>query len=280
MFRAILISDTHLGEKTQHFRQNWARVADWIRAEAPDLVINTGDLSLDGADLAVDLDMAAAAHRTLGCPVQLVPGNHDVGDHPRLSSGRQVIDMVRRQRYLDRVGPDFWVQDVENWRLIGLNALLIGSELAAEAEQKAWLEDLVAGAGDRRLALFLHKPFFIDRPDETVMSYWVVDPERRDDYRFLLDHPNLRLLASGHLHQHRSYRHGPAQVLWAPSVAFVVGPGMQEDLGGLRRTGVVDLRFDRDMVEATMLELPALENPTIDEIIDEIYPPIPAARQA
>lgn len=280
MFRAILISDTHLGEKTQHFRANWTRVADWIRTEAPDLVINTGDLSLDGADLSVDLDMAAAAHRTLGCPTLLVPGNHDIGDHPRLSSGRQVIDAVRRQRYLDRIGPDRWFQDVENWRLIGLNALLIGSDLAAEAEQKAWLDEIVAGAGDRRLALFLHKPFFIDRPDETVMSYWVVDPERREEYRFLFDHPNLRLLASGHLHQHRSYPHGSALVLWAPSVAFIVGQGMQEDLGGLRRTGLIDLRFGPDAVEAVMRELPALENPLIDDIIHEIYPPVAAARQA
>jgi alkaline phosphatase D len=277
MFRAILISDTHLGEKTQHFRANWARVADWIRDQAPDLVINTGDLSLDGADLAVDLDMAAAAHRTLGCPTLLLPGNHDIGDHPRLSSGRQVIDTVRRQRYLDRIGPDYWVQDIENWRLIGLDALLIGSGLAAEAEQKAWLEDIVANAGGRRLAVFLHKPFFIDRPDETVLSYWVVDPEARAEYRFLLDHPDLRLIASGHLHQHRSYRHGAALVLWAPSVAFIVGSRLQEDLGGLRRTGLVDLRFGDDAVEATLHELPALENPLIDDIIGEIYPPISQA---
>jgi len=276
MFRVILISDTHLGEKTRHFRANWARVADWIRAERPVLAINTGDLSLDGADLAVDLDMAAAAHRSLGCPVRLVPGNHDIGDHPHLPSGRQVIDAERRQRYLDHVGADYWVEDIENWRLVGIDALLIGSELAAEAEQKAWLEDVVANADGRRLALFLHKPFFIDRPDETVMSYWVVDPARRDDYRFLIDHPDLRLIASGHLHQYRAYRHGAAEILWAPSVAFIVGPG-QHDLGGRHRTGIVDLRFGPDAVEATLVELAELENPRIDDIIHEIYPPIPAS---
>ncbi|MGG2362501.1 hypothetical protein ACE4Z5_26600, partial [Salmonella enterica] len=82
-----------------------------------------------------------------------LPGNHDIGDHPSLTSGRQVIDDARRRRYLDRAGPDFWLHDAAGWRLIGLNALLIGSTLAAEHEQRRWLADAVAAAEGRRLAV-------------------------------------------------------------------------------------------------------------------------------
>jgi hypothetical protein len=276
MFRVIQVSDTHLGVKTQHFRENWAIVRKWIAAERPDLVINTGDISLDGADVPEDFQLAAELHAGLGARVLVVPGNHDVGDHPLLSSGRQVINPARRQNYLDHFGLDRWVEDAGGWRLIGINALLLGSGLDAEAEQTAWLRRAVSGAGERLIALFLHKPFFIDRPEETDFTYWCVEPTVRADYAWLLDDPRLRLVSSGHLHQYRLERIRHTQFLWAPSAAFICGPRLQEDLGGLRRVGVLDLRFRADDVAVERIELPGLDNLVFDDIQHEIYPPLPA----
>lgn len=279
--RVILVSDTHLGVKTEHFRANWAVTRDWIAERAPDLVINTGDMSLDGAELAEDLDFAVACHRHLSAPWLTLPGNHDVGDHPGISP-RQIIDAERLARWRDRVGPDRWLRDAPGWRLIGLDALLIGSDLAEEAEQRAWLADAVATADGARLAVFLHKPFFIgptleESPIEPKLGYWTVDPARRGDYRFLFDHADLRLIASGHLHQYRLTTHRAARILWAPSVAFVVGDKLQENLGGLRQTGAVELDFGADAVDARFVRPAGLRDTVIDDIIDEIYPPMPAS---
>jgi len=43
----IQISDTHLSPVKPHFADNWAPLAAWIAAERPDLVIHTGDVTVD-----------------------------------------------------------------------------------------------------------------------------------------------------------------------------------------------------------------------------------------
>ena len=54
----IQISDTHLSPVKPHFADNWAPLAAWIAAERPDLVIHTGDVTVDGADVEEDLRYA------------------------------------------------------------------------------------------------------------------------------------------------------------------------------------------------------------------------------
>ena len=48
--RIIQISDTHLSPGKAHFVDNWAPLAGWIAEQQPDLVIDTGDVTVDGAD--------------------------------------------------------------------------------------------------------------------------------------------------------------------------------------------------------------------------------------
>src|SRR5436853_321302 len=50
MVRVIQISDTHLSPIKQHFGANWAPVVRWIAAHKPDLIIHTGDVTVDAAD--------------------------------------------------------------------------------------------------------------------------------------------------------------------------------------------------------------------------------------
>jgi 3',5'-cyclic AMP phosphodiesterase CpdA len=54
-FHVAQISDTHLGGRKAFFADNFRRVVDAIAAERPDLVVNTGDIALDGADREADL---------------------------------------------------------------------------------------------------------------------------------------------------------------------------------------------------------------------------------
>jgi 3',5'-cyclic AMP phosphodiesterase CpdA len=83
--RIIQISDTHLSPGKPHFLANWPPLAAWIAAQHADLVIHTGDVTVDGVEVAEDLVHAAELMRQLGGRLRAVPGNHDVGDteHPR-----------------------------------------------------------------------------------------------------------------------------------------------------------------------------------------------------
>ena len=71
--RVVQITDTHLSRGKAHFADNWAPLARWIDAQRPDLVIHTGDVTVDGA--AVDDDMAYAAGllRGLGVRFRALP---------------------------------------------------------------------------------------------------------------------------------------------------------------------------------------------------------------
>jgi alkaline phosphatase D len=74
-------------------------VVDAIAAEQPDLVVNTGDISLDGADHEDDLAAAREEHAALASPVRCNPGNHDDGDKEDVVGAHDVDDAERRARY-------------------------------------------------------------------------------------------------------------------------------------------------------------------------------------
>jgi 3',5'-cyclic AMP phosphodiesterase CpdA len=147
--RIIQISDTHLSPRKSHFGDNWAPLAAWIAAERPNLVIHSGDVTVDGADVEEDLRYAAGLMRDLGVPFRVVPGNHDVGDagHPR-----QPVDGERLARWRVHFGPDRWFEDAEGYRLIGLDAMLLGSGDLEETAQAAWLQRVMEGSGGRGIA--------------------------------------------------------------------------------------------------------------------------------
>lgn len=252
-FTVVQISDTHLSAGTCRFRANFDRVAAALDRLRPDLIVHTGDVSMDGADREVDLVCAASAHAGLPGAVLCVPGNHDVGDHPERAL-HQPVDDARLGRFGSRVGRDRWVHDREGWRLLGLNSQVMGAHGEADA-QAAMIADALRTLGDRRLAVFIHKPFFTADPAETVFDYWSVPPFARGPLGAVMAHPALRLVASGHLHLYRDVMRGRARYVWAPSVAFVVDPGKQVGLPGERCCGVLLHDFGEDAV-ATRLVIP------------------------
>ncbi len=89
--RIAQISDTHLSPPSRISRANFDRVAEHLTTSAPDLIVNTGDLALDGADHDADLQEAVSAHRSLGVETYVLPGNHDVGDH-LMGARKQPVD--------------------------------------------------------------------------------------------------------------------------------------------------------------------------------------------
>lgn len=280
MFTVLQVSDTHLSPRIPRFNANWAVAARVLAAEAEGLIVHTGDAALDGPDHSEDLDFAARVMRAElgpeGPRLRCTPGNHDVGDHP---------DLVPRQPATDRrvashaaaLGPASWVEDAPGWRLVGLNTQVLGTGTAAEAAQDALVAEAVLTLGQRRLALFMHKPPFLEMPEEGAAGYWSVPPKERAALAPLLEHPNLRLVASGHLHLCRIVRRGRVVHAWSPATSFLVGPALMPDAhGGLRRLGLLRHRFGEDGVDTEAIWLPTAEPILLDPIVDEIYPRVPA----
>ena len=81
-FRVIQVSDTHLAQEPKFALQNWQKLVAHIRRREPDLVIHTGDVSMDGVRFPEQLQQARDCHSDLGAPFLVLPGNHDVGELP------------------------------------------------------------------------------------------------------------------------------------------------------------------------------------------------------
>jgi len=270
MKRVVQISDTHLSPSKRHFAANWEPLARWIRAQAPDYVIHTGDVTVDGADIDEDLAHCAALFRELDVPVLAVPGNHDVGDP---TSAFQPASEARVAAWRRHFGPDWWSLDLEGWRVIGLDSMLIGSGLALESEQGEWLDAQMQSAHERSLAWFLHRPLFLEVPEEGDSGYWAIAPSLRARLFARARERNVSLVGSGHLHQMNERVHQGCRYVFCPSSAYVVGDKLQEEMPGDKRLGAVVYEFDGRNVRVRLEELPELSRFWIDDVIHEVYPP-------
>ena len=268
--RIIQISDTHLSPGKSHFTDNWAPLARWIGEQSPDLVIHTGDVTVDGADVTEDLSYTAELMRGLGVRFRAVPGNHDVGD-PRHT--RQPVNEERLQRWRAHFGLDRWVEDVEDCRLIGFDAMLLGSGEREERFQADWLEGVMSDAGERRIAWFLHRPLFLDNPDEGDTGYWSVKPQPRSWLIERVQRHSVALVASGHLHRAHDFVRDGIRYIWAPSSAFLVGPvNKAPPMSGEEQLGAVLYEIDERSIKATIIEVPGLSRHWSDDVAEEVYP--------
>ena len=274
MVRVVQISDTHLSPTKSHFVRNWPPLQRWVEAQAPDLIIHSGDVTVDGADVEEDMRHGAELLASLPAPVLAVPGNHDVGEprHPH-----QPADAARLGRWRCHVGLDWWSRDLERWRLIGLDSMILGSGIAEEEEQFAWLERQMAEAGGRSVAWFLHQPLFLAAPDEPDTGYWSVKPAPRARLLETVRRHPVALVASGHLHRRHDFRLAGTRYIWGPSSGFVVGPDLQSGMAGECRLGAVVYEFEGAEVDIRICDIDGLATLWIDDVIHEVYPPRQAA---
>lgn len=268
MFRVVQISDTHIGRDRARFARNWASLREWIDAQQPDAVHHCGDLTLDGADNEADFELCAQLAGTLTAPFRAVPGNHDIG---MPCNARQIVDDVRLARWRRYLGADRWFLDAEDWRLMGLNTMLLGSGRAEEEDQYSWLEARMAEAGPRRIAWFCHQPLFIHGFDDGDNGYWSVVPEPRSRLEALSKRFDIGLVCSGHLHRERHATIGDTQYVWCPSTSFTVGDA-QSHLPGTAVLGAAILEFDGRALRVQQVRLPKLPHVWIEDVAAEIYP--------
>jgi 3',5'-cyclic AMP phosphodiesterase CpdA len=264
-FRIAQISDTHLSEAKPYFVDNFVRIGEALRAAKPDLVVNTGDISLDGASDEGDLAAGRLLHDALGLPLRFLPGNHDLGDAQGAPShGEAPIDSERRSRYVKHFGPDWWCFDVPGWRVLGINALLLGSDLPEAAQQEMAIVREMAGLGLRSLALFLHKPMFDQTADECAINALFLNPEPRQRLRDRLAVVPA-LVVSGHVHQYRSSDADGSHHVWGPSTAFVA-PDRIQPIYGAKTVGYVEHTLRPDGThDSHLVEVPGARALNIED---------------
>jgi alkaline phosphatase D len=238
-FRIAQISDMHLSARRPFFQHNWEVLLDHLGQAAPDLVVCTGDMTIGGTEHESDLDFAATQFRRLGREVLFVPGNHDIGNsRPDVRGGEDLITEQRRAAYCQRFGSDFWVRDLDRWRLVGLNSMLPGSGFAAEGEQDELLQDAVATLGRRKLIVLAHKPLYLVEPGENKLVQSALYPEHRARWHALLEPAGNVLMLSGHIHAVKTASWGRIRQVWAPSTAFVMdAAGRNRKRHGVQRPG-------------------------------------------
>jgi len=250
-FRVVQVADLHLSAEHPYHHDNWERVAAWIEREKPDLVVVNGDIVLEDPDVEADHASARTEIARLTVPRRFLPGNHDIGDNVLFGKMEKRINDARRQRFIRHFGEERWAFEAGQWGFIGVNAQLFGSGgQPAEAEQWSWIEEKLGGLSGRRIALFLHKPLFLDHPsdpdhEDLVLRQSCVDLASRARLLALAHRHGVRLVSCGHKHQSRAFSLDGVYHIWAPSTACVNGPPDRMHWG-VREVGFIDYRFTAD----------------------------------
>jgi 3',5'-cyclic AMP phosphodiesterase CpdA len=240
----VQISDTHLSRQPTFFQYNWEIMVEMIRASSPDLVVCTGDIAMNGPRNVDDLVYAREQFDRLGVEVMVVPGNHDVGDN---FVGHDAITDNHIAQYRDVFGPDFWIAKRKGWQLVGLNAQLFGSGLAAEREQMEMLEGALSSAEELPVAVFNHKALYLRAPDAEDPKGWTIPLAQRQALRTLLQRDErVRLYASGHFHRYREMEDGEMRLVWGPSPAFIINHPSFASRGGLAKAGFARIELADD----------------------------------
>jgi 3',5'-cyclic AMP phosphodiesterase CpdA len=274
-FRITQISDTHLSRAARFasLTDNFHRVSEHIDATRPDLVINSGDVSWDGPTSRDDLTYAKDMHAALPVSCRYLPGNHDIGDNPTAVGKPPSYPANEKDRsaFVDVFTEDRWQFEAAGWHFIGLNSLIMNTGIPSETEQMDWFASQLSGANGKPIALFLHKPLFLQTPEdpetESTAIRYVPQPVRAQLVKMLGGH-DVRLVASGHVHQRRDFTYGHTRHVWAPSAGFIIPDRIQQVIG-TKETGLVEYCFRPDSFEVFHIRAPGQVNVGMDEL----FPP-------
>lgn len=235
LFSFVVVADTHVNEsdnvssspfETNHLANERARFVfeDIAQMEPqPKFVIHLGDIvhpmpALPTFMQAVDQFKQISSQ--LRCPLHVLPGNHDVGDKRIDWMPADQICEPHLEAYRKAFGKDYYSVDVENIRCVLINSLLINSGLAAEQEQKTWLEAQINTATDKRVFLFMHYPPFVYSETEHG-SYDNLDEPGRSWLVNLMKRPNVEASFAGHVHNFWYEQLDESGFYMLPSTAFL-----------------------------------------------------------
>jgi 3',5'-cyclic AMP phosphodiesterase CpdA len=272
--RVVVVSDSHFSQRTPEADRNWDAVVRHVDAVEPDLVIHVGDVSVDGAYHPDELRLARGQLDRLSPPWVAVPGNHDVGDNPGETASHEDVTVDRLVRWREALGPDRWTIEVRGWRLVGINAQLFGVGGAEEADQWAFLEDVLGKR--RRTVLVTHKPLTADDHElATSPPYRFVPLPGRDRLTELSRTGGVDVVLSGHVHQRRRLEAHGLTHLWA-TTTWAVLPDQLQPVIGAKRCGILELGLpDEGPVEPVWAEPEGMAQLTLGLDVPSPYGPLP-----
>src|SRR5258708_28595744 len=145
----------------------------------------------------------------------------------------------------------------------------MNSGIPSEAEQFDWLASELATTNGRRVALSVQKPVFLNTPEDPELAASAiryVPPLPRRRLVEMLRIVDLRLIASGHVHQRRDFSFGHTRHIWAPSAGFIISDARQEVIG-IKEVGLVEYRFQSDSFEVRHVRTPGQTRVDLDSLI-------------
>ncbi|MGY4289791.1 hypothetical protein ACVWXO_009057 [Bradyrhizobium sp. LM2.7] len=80
---------------------------------------------------------------------------------------------------------------------------------------------------------------------------------------------DLRLIASGHVHQRRDFTFRRTRHIWAPSAGFVINDKRQDRVA-IKETGLVEYCFQPDSLEVRHVRAPGQVDVDIEELLAQM----------
>lgn len=225
------ITDLHLdvrGESTWQHREKsvplFINALQTVMTDLPKLkfVVFGGDQIHYGPNDKQSLVVFQEWTRHLDMPVYILLGNTEVSPVSGVSG-------LGRENYLKawsgkglRSGKSSWAFDpVRGVRVVGWDVTVDGKPHGeATPERLSWLERELAAARDRKLViLFTHQLLMptTARDTEPIWSIWMVKNHARVR-ELLKQHPNVRLVVSGHHHSSRVETAGKTTYVSDPAI--------------------------------------------------------------
>jgi 3',5'-cyclic AMP phosphodiesterase CpdA len=273
--RLVVVSDSHLSERTPEATTNWQAVVDHVAVTATDLVVHAGDITADGAVHPPDVEYAGRQVARLGAPYVVVAGNHDVGDIPVDGTTHgPPVDAAMIARFCATFGSDRFSMAVGAWWFLGLDAQALAAGGDIEAEHRAWAEREVAAVpAGAPVVVVSHRPLVPGPGDEDGSGRYLPPPARR----WLLDllgTVDVRLVVSGHIHQRFRHVHSGLDHLWVPTTWAVIPDALQRRVGD-KVPGVTELVLHDDgRFDVATSQPPGVRRYVIGEDIESPYGPI------
>ncbi len=256
--RFLHVSDLHImgEEETRQYGADTAAIlrqaVSMINALQPDFVIAGGDLVSDESE-----ESYRRLHTLLKpvrAPIHFLMGNHD--------------DRAAFRRVFFPEDPPSAEPVCHAFERSGVRFLLLDSVLPGKAEgriapgQLDWLDRELAARPERPTWIFLHHqplPIYIRWLDALGLQ------NSEEFLSILARHPQVEVVAYGHVHQVRRWRHRGVLYLSVPALAFQFSPVSQEpvmtlDSPGFRRIEIrgVEHRHWLHFLDGRVVPEPAL----------------------